>query len=108
MEATYEGWQRSGQTQAEYAKGCGIALWAFKYRVKQGKKREKVINSDFIPIKVRAASLTASTSEEITKGRAMTGAPYCEIRFEGGHGVRIESRESMGYLRALLGSWGGQ
>ena len=52
----------------------------------------------------RGTFIAAQVSRSSGEGRGIrTKAAYCEIQFEGSHSVRIESRESMGYLKELMG-----
>ena len=95
----YRNYQESGQTQSEYCKSRGINFWAFKTGVQEARREGLIAKSgrprrkpsseaSFVPIRLLAVD---EPSE-----------PYCEIRFSGKPGIRIETRESIGLIRDLI------
>ena len=104
----YKMWKRSGQTQAEYSRSENIKLSEFKWRIGEARKKgligkEEVESSEGKRGPFIAAQVSGSRG---SSNGIRTKAAYCEIQFEGSHGVRIESRESMGYLKELMGGVG--
>jgi len=84
----YEEWKSSGQTQREYCKTRGISFGIFKNQAH--KLGLSARGSKFKAIEI------GNPKEEIS--------PYCEIKFEGGNQIVIESRESLVYLKQLIRS----
>ena len=87
-EEIYYNWKSSGQTQREYCKSKNIPFGRFKNQTyKLGiSGRES---------KFKAIEISSSKEEK---------HPYCEIKFEGGNQIVIESRESLIYLKQLIRS----
>ena len=102
-ETEYIGWQKSGLSQRTYSEERGYSVSAFKNGMtrtgcrKRLKKRPETINPIFIELK---------SSQVIAPERAIWPEAYCEIRFNGKPGLRIENAETMGELRTLVkGLW---
>lgn len=98
-QAKYRNYEESGQTQSGYCKSEGISLWSFKAGIQEARRegliaasgrpgRKRSLEASFVPIRVLAVE---DPSE-----------PYCEIRFNGKPGIRIERRESIGLMRELI------
>lgn len=99
----YGDWEASGLTQRLYCAQVGLIFGQFKSGVeaarqqgileranKGGNEKNKVISNldGFAPVRINPTD---------------TPSPYCEIRFNGKSGARIETVESLGLLRELLG-----
>lgn len=102
-ETEYIGWQKSGLSQQAYSEKSGYTLAVFKNGMtrtgcrKRLKKRPETINPIFIELK-------ATQRGPIEKENSPEA--YCEIRFNGKPGLRIENAETMGELRTLVkGLW---
>ena len=103
-EAEYICWQKSGLSQRTYSEKCGYSVSAFKNGMtrtgcrKRLKKRRETRKSRFVALKTtQTAAIENETSPEA----------YCEIRFNGKAGLRIENAETMDELRTLVkGLWG--
>jgi hypothetical protein len=100
----YSEWKTSKQRQAAYCESRGIKGWEFKLGIRAAREAGLIAKTDrpprgkgnasssFVPIRVRETP--------------SSGGPYCEIRFNGSAGIRIETRESIGQLRELIrGMW---
>jgi hypothetical protein len=103
-EAEYIGWQKSGLSQREYSEKSGYTLAVFKNGMtrtgcrKRLKKRPATTKPIFVALK---------SSQVTAPERAISPEAYCEIRFSGKPGLRIESSETMDQLRTLVkGLWG--
>jgi hypothetical protein len=103
-EAEYIGWQKSGLSQREYSEKSGYTLAVFKNGMtrtgcrKRLKKRSATTKPLFVALQAtQAAAIATETPAEA----------YCEIRFSGKPGLRIENAETMANLRTLVkGLWG--
>jgi hypothetical protein len=103
-EAEYIGWQKSGLSQRTYSEKSGYSLSVFKNGMmrtgcrKRLKKTDPRKKTSFVALK---AAQTAAIAPE------KQVAAYCEIRFNGKPGLRIENAETMDQLRTLVkGLWG--
>jgi hypothetical protein len=103
-EAEYIGWQKSGLGQREYSEKSGYTLAVFKNGMtrtgcrKRLKKRSATTKGVFVELK---------PSQVTAPERAISPEAYCEIRFSGKPGLRIESAETLVQLRSLVkGLWG--
>jgi len=97
----YRKWQSSNLKQREYCQKEGFSFWKFKAGVEvathagvieRQRRREKMGESE---------KLSGFAAVQINA--AQTIAPYCEIRFNGKSGIRIETPDSLIFLRELLG-----
>jgi hypothetical protein len=103
-EAECIGWQKSGLSQVAYSTKYGYSLSVFKNGLTRTgcrprlKKRGETTKGIFVELK--SSPVTAPE-------RAMSPEAYCEIRFSGKPGLRIENAETMDQLRTLVkGLWG--
>lgn len=97
----YEKWKTSNQQQGEYCDGQGIKKWEFKAGVRMAREagliektgrpprgKTPALPPKFVPIQVTETSRKQE--------------PYCEIRFNGQAGIRIETQASIKELRDLI------
>lgn len=98
--AEYAGWRSGGLSQRAYSQTRGYSLYQFKNGTSAAKK---------------SGSIPKERDESRPKFVALKGvgcgdhpkAAYCEIRFSGKAGIRIETEETMSQLRGLVkGLWG--
>ena len=80
-------WQKSGQRISEYCREKGIKLSTFCGWVKRYNEGDK----------------KRGGFKEIIIENSEKEAPYCEIKFEGKHKIRIESKESLINLKQMIG-----
>ena len=90
-QAEYREWKLSGERQIDYCKRKKINLARFRNGVHRSKASGRA--GGFKCIKIEAAIPKPSE------------APYCEIVFSGSHRIRVESQESLSYLKNLLKVW---
>ncbi len=98
----YSKWQESGLKQRDYCERDGISFWKFKAGIEaaaqtgtiERRKHRRHAN-------IREVKLSAFAAVQIKEAKTTT--PFCEIRFNGKCGIRIETSESLGLLRELLG-----
>jgi hypothetical protein len=99
----YGKWQESGLKQRDYCQRECVSFWKFKAGIEtaaqtgmiERRKRRRHENMREIE------KITGFAAVEINAGQPI--AAYCEIRFNGKSGIRIETAESLGFLRELLG-----
>ena len=98
----YSEWGVSGLSQRGYCQKTDLSFWKFKCGVELARKSgliakcrqgpdEMGAGRGFVPIQINGADRSVSPPE-----------PYCEIRFQGLPGIRIETAESWGQFRQLL------
>ena len=103
-EAEYICWQKSGLSQRRYSEAAGYSLWTFKTGIFRSGCRKRLKKTD-LRKKTRFVALKAAQTAAIAPEKQ--AAAYCEIRFNGKPGLRIESAETMDQLRTLVkGLWG--
>jgi len=103
-EAEYVGWQKSGLSQREYSEKSGYTLAVFKNGMTRTGCRQRLKKEGAAkkPLFVALKSASRASLENKPSSEA-----YCEIRFSGKPGLRIESSETMDQLRTLVkGLWG--
>jgi len=100
----YRKWQSSKLKQREYCQKEGLSFWKFKAGVdaaaqsgmiSRGRRRWVYENSQ------EPEKLSGFAAVQINADQTI--APYCEIRFNGKSGIRIETPDSLIFLRELLG-----
>jgi hypothetical protein len=103
-ESEYIGWQKSGLGQREYSERAGYGLSKFKnamMRIGCRKRLKKTVPS------TQAGFVELKSTETAAIEKEAPAEAYCEIRFNGKPGLRIESAETLGQLRGLVkGLWG--
>jgi hypothetical protein len=102
--AEYHGWQKSGLSQQAYSNQSGYSLWTFKNGIAKSGCRKRLKKS-VTHTPTRFVELQATESGSLEK--EISPEAYCEIRFKGKPGLRIESAETLVQLRSLVkGLWG--
>jgi hypothetical protein len=103
-EAEYIGWQKSGLSQREYSEKSGYTLAVFKNGMTRTGCRQRLKKEGA----AKKPLFVALKSSQVTAPeRGISPEAYCEIRFSGKPGLRIESSETMDQLRTLVkGLWG--
>ena len=91
----YESWQKSGMTQMKYCAKTGLKFWEFKDGI-------KTLKSEGILPKTRGRQAQGRFLPMKLESEVEATVPYCEIRFEGGHGIQIESKESLFRLKQMV------
>ena len=103
-EAEYIGWQKSGLSQRKYSEKSGYSLWTFKNGMTRTGCRERLKKR---PATTKPIFVELKSSPVTAHEREIAPEAYCEIRFSGKPGLRIESAETMCELRTLVkGLWG--
>ena len=96
----YAEWKKSGQTQAAYCKSRGLNLWRFKGGVQRARRKGPFSDEvgdkrvGFFRVKLEGAGQAKRFSSGLE--------PFCEIRFSGKAGIRIETMESLALIRDLV------
>ena len=99
----YEDWKQSGLTQMEYCDENGLTFSEFKTQINEASQKGIIQRTGPDKPTFRSSFVSATVRKsEPEKGNDERG-PYCELVFAGRHRVRIDSPDSMGYLRELLG-----
>ena len=99
----YEKWQESGLTQRSYCSQWGLIFTQFKAGIENARQQGLL----------ERPSQDGKGVDEVTRSKVVGFAPvqinnpersmpYCEIRFEGKAGIRIETAESLRYFVDLL------
>ena len=96
----YREWQCGEDSQREYCDRKGIRFWQFKAGVENSRragilervKRNRI--TGFAPVQL---------IEQTSNNTAGTATPYCDMRFNGQAGIRIESVESRRDFMGLMG-----
>ena len=96
----YREWQCVEDSQREYCDRKGIRFWQFKAGVENARragilervKRNRI--TGFAPVQL---------IEQTSNNTAGSPTAYCEIRFNGQAGIRIESVESLRDFMVLMG-----
>ena len=96
----YREWQCGEDSQREYCDRKGIRFWQFKAGVENARragilervKRNRI--TGFAPVQL---------IEQTSNNTAGTATPYCDKRFNGQAGIRIESVESRRDFMGLMG-----
>ena len=102
----YQDYKASGATQSRYCEAAGLSLWGFKAGIKLAKRAGLISLGKgqltapqpkapaFLPLQVQMGDDEPDRSDGI--------APYCEVRFNGALGIRIESAEAMAEFSRLM------
>lgn len=98
-EREYVRWQKSGLSQRDYSQQAGYSLSVFKNGLNRTGCRQRLkkasTNESSLFVALQPSPTVAFKKEEKTDA-------YCEIRFNGKPGLRVESAETLGQLRGLM------
>jgi len=97
----YRKWQSSKLKQRDYCQREGLSFWKFKAGVELATHSGIIERQRGCENTREIEKTTGFAAVEINGDQPI--APYCEIRFNGKSGIRIETAESLGFLRELLG-----
>ncbi len=101
----YREWEESGVVQRAYCERKGVRFWQFKAGV-EGARRAGILER--VNRKGMAGFAPVQVIENSTHSKADIQIAYCEIRFNGQAGIRIESMESLRNFMTLIGCGGQQ
>lgn len=97
----YREWQESGLAQRDYCSRAGYGFWQFKAGIEEA-RRARIVSRRRKPSSStnQGGSLVAEQHSgfapvQILEARSQAESPYCEIRFRGAVGIRIETAESL-------------
>jgi hypothetical protein len=105
----YNGWKESGLSQKVYCKESGYQFWQFKSGIEQARQTGELERHHGKRKEVGQLGRGGNgfASIKMMESRGDEGSPYCEIRFRGQMGIRIESPEHLAEFCKLV-KWGEQ
>lgn len=104
----YAGWQESGLGQRDYCEQAGLKYTQFKDGIKSARQAGAIEQSrrksaEIARFSEEQAGFARVKIVESSQLEAPKAPAYCEIRFNGQGGIRIESVESFRDFMELIG-----